>query len=126
MPSSTQTLKLPASKNPIASADYGTTSLMTLTVSLSSSLTFSQFPVGSVMKSTVINSSKEMTSFSDFPPEDTMPNYMHHTEMCRYLKNYAKNFGLDKLIKLNHSVLSIERNGDYEETGKWKVRYEDG
>ena len=78
------------------------------------------------MKSTVINSSKEMTAFSDFPPEDTMANFMHNREMCRYLKNYAKNFGLLKYIKLNHSVVSIVRNDDYETSGKWKVRYTDG
>ncbi|EGT34715.1 hypothetical protein CAEBREN_16251 [Caenorhabditis brenneri] len=84
-----------------------------------------QTELSTVMKSTVINSSKEMTAFSDFPPEDTMANFMHNREMCRYLKNYAKNFGLLKYIKLKHSVLSIDRNDDYEETGKWKVRYSD-
>uniref|UniRef100_A0A1I7TM90 Flavin-containing monooxygenase n=1 Tax=Caenorhabditis tropicalis TaxID=1561998 RepID=A0A1I7TM90_9PELO len=82
--------------------------------------------LSTVMKSTVINSSKEMTAFSDFPPEDTMANFMHNREMCRYLKNYAKNFNLLKYIKLNHSVISIDRNVDYEESGKWKVRYSDG
>ncbi|ULT99974.1 hypothetical protein L3Y34_000913 [Caenorhabditis briggsae] len=85
-----------------------------------------QTDLSTVMKSTVINSSKEMTAFSDFPPEDTMANFMHNTEMCRYLKNYAKNFELMKYIKLNHSVISIDRNDDYETTGKWKVRFTDG
>ncbi|KAF1753859.1 hypothetical protein GCK72_020416 [Caenorhabditis remanei] len=85
-----------------------------------------QTDLSTVMKSTVINSSKEMTAFSDFPPEDTMSNFMHNTEMCRYLKNYAKNFGLTKYIKLNHAVVSIVRNDDYAETGKWRVRYTDG
>ncbi|NP_001380215.1 Flavin-containing monooxygenase [Caenorhabditis elegans] len=77
------------------------------------------------MKSTVINTSKEMTSFSDFPPEDTMANFMHNTEMCRYLNNYAKHHELLKYIKFNNSVISIDRNDDYDVTGKWKVRYSD-
>ena len=35
----------------------------------------------SVMKSTIINSSKEMSAFSDFPPPPEYPNYMHNTKM---------------------------------------------
>ena len=37
--------------------------------------------IASVMKSTIINSSKEMSAFSDFPPPDEFPNYMHNTKM---------------------------------------------
>lgn len=37
--------------------------------------------VASVMKSTIINSSKEMTSFSDFPPPKEQPNYCHNSLM---------------------------------------------
>ena len=37
--------------------------------------------VGSVTKSTIINSSKEMSAFSDFPPPEEFPNYMHNTKM---------------------------------------------
>ncbi|CAI5445169.1 unnamed protein product [Caenorhabditis angaria] len=81
--------------------------------------------LASVMKSTVINTSKEMTAFSDFPPEDRMANYMHNREMNRYLNNYAKNFDLLKYIKFNHSVQKITRNHNYNETGQWKVDYLD-
>lgn len=37
--------------------------------------------LASVMRSTVINSSKEMSAFSDFPPPDDYPNYMHNDKM---------------------------------------------
>ena len=37
--------------------------------------------IASVMKSTIINSSKEMSAFSDFPPPAEYPNYMHNTKM---------------------------------------------
>ena len=33
---------------------------------------------GTVMKSTVINTSKEMTAYSDFPPPPEAANYMHN------------------------------------------------
>ena len=35
--------------------------------------------VASVMKSTIINSSKEMSAFSDFPPPKELPNYCHNS-----------------------------------------------
>ena len=43
--------------------------------------------IASVMKSTIINTSKEVSAFSDFPPPPEMPNYMHNTTMvnkCYY------------------------------------------
>src|SRR3569623_986905 len=48
----------------------------------------------SVMKSTVINTSKEMTAYSDFPPPDDFPNFMHQSKMYEYFQMYAENFGL--------------------------------
>ena len=36
--------------------------------------------IASVMQSTIINSSKEMSAFSDFPPPADYPNYMHNTK----------------------------------------------
>ena len=40
----------------------------------------------SVMKSTVINTSKEMSAISDFPPPAHFPNYMHNTLQVRLLR----------------------------------------
>lgn len=37
------------------------------------------FAVSTVMKSTVINTSKEMTAYSDFPPRPEDANYMHNS-----------------------------------------------
>ncbi|VDM54375.1 unnamed protein product, partial [Angiostrongylus costaricensis] len=78
-----------------------------------------------VMKSTVINTSKEMTAYSDFPPEAGMANFMHNTEMYRYLHLYADHFELKKCIKFNHKVIQISRSNDYLESGQWTVKYED-
>lgn len=38
----------------------------------------------SVAKSTIINSSKEFSAFSDFPPAAEVANYMHNTQMVSY------------------------------------------
>ena len=43
--------------------------------------------VASVAKSTIINSSKEMSAFSDFPPPKEFPNYMHNTKMV-FIKTF--------------------------------------
>uniref|UniRef100_A0A8C5D5N1 Flavin-containing monooxygenase n=1 Tax=Gouania willdenowi TaxID=441366 RepID=A0A8C5D5N1_GOUWI len=47
-----------------------------------------------VYQSVVINSSKEMMAFSDFPPLPELPNNMHHTEVLKYLRLYAHKFNL--------------------------------
>ncbi|PAV85248.1 hypothetical protein WR25_01004 isoform B [Diploscapter pachys] len=53
---------------------------------------------GSVMKSTVINTSKEMTSYSDFPAPSLQvsptlaeyANYMHNSQLLKYFQMYAE------------------------------------
>ncbi|TMS35821.1 hypothetical protein L596_003135 [Steinernema carpocapsae] len=77
----------------------------------------------SVMRNTVLNTSKEMTAFSDFVPENKTPVFMRQKDVHRYLLNYTRHFGLDEYINFNTSVLAIERCADFEETGKWTVRY---
>ena len=62
-----------------------------------------------VMESTVANSSKEMSAFSDFPPDPKTPNYMHHKVMLQYIESYAKNFDCLKHIRYNHEILEISQ-----------------
>jgi hypothetical protein len=51
-----------------------------------------------VMKSTVINTSKEMMCYSDFPIPDHFAIYMHNTKVDEYFHMYADKFGLIKHI----------------------------
>lgn len=37
--------------------------------------------VASVARATIINTSKEFSAFSDFPPPDHFPNFMHNSYM---------------------------------------------
>ncbi len=63
--------------------------------------------VASVMKSTIINSSKEMSAFSDFPPPPEFPNFMHNTKMVnKFLYNKSYPFGTYLYIIL----MQIESN----------------
>ncbi|GIY74841.1 flavin-containing monooxygenase 5 [Caerostris extrusa] len=75
----------------------------------------------SVMKSTVINTSKEMSSYSDFPPPKEFSNFMHNTSMVEYFKMYAEKFDLLKHIVYKHEVKKVEKSDDYETTGRWKI-----
>ncbi|KFM68828.1 Dimethylaniline monooxygenase [N-oxide-forming] 5, partial [Stegodyphus mimosarum] len=77
-----------------------------------------------VMKTTVINSSKEMSAFSDFPPPKDFPNYMHNRMMCKYFHMYAEKFGLLDKIRYYQEVTKVEQAPDYEETGRWILKAE--
>ena len=78
---------------------------------------------GVVMKTTVINTSKEMMCYSDYPIPDEFPNYMHNTKVYEYFELYANEFDLYKYIKFNHRVDNVSK---VENTnGKWKVCFTD-
>ena len=77
--------------------------------------------VASVARSTIINTSKEYSAFSDFPPPDHFPNFMHHSLMLTFFEMYADANDLRKSIKFRHKVTNITFADDYDETGRWKV-----
>jgi len=70
------------------------------------------------MFSTIANSSKEMSSFSDFPPQKWLANYMHNKSMLSYIESYAKHFDCLRHFKYQHEVVLIEK---YKNTSKWRI-----
>lgn len=78
---------------------------------------------GSVMKSTIINTSKESMAFSDFPAPSEFPNYMHNRKLMEYFRLYAKEFDLLNHIKYNTKITKISKADSYKEDGKWLVTY---
>ncbi|KAI6204831.1 Dimethylaniline monooxygenase [N-oxide-forming] [Aphelenchoides besseyi] len=80
---------------------------------------------GTVMKSTCVNTSKEMNSFSDFPPPSEEPNYMHNTKFMKYLKSYADHYDVTQCIRFKHRVINVVRADDYAISGRWIVHYRD-
>ncbi|XP_028396567.1 dimethylaniline monooxygenase [N-oxide-forming] 5-like [Dendronephthya gigantea] len=75
----------------------------------------------SVYRSTVINTSKEMMCYSDFPMPKEFPPFMHNTFVMKYFQLYAQNFGLEKYIRFGQKVLNISRSSDFEKSCSWKV-----
>ncbi|XP_063808726.1 flavin-containing monooxygenase 5-like [Pseudophryne corroboree] len=53
----------------------------------------------SIYRSVIINTSKEMMCYSDFPIPEEFPNYMHNSKIMDYFQMYAKNFNLLKHIQ---------------------------
>ncbi|XP_046562089.1 flavin-containing monooxygenase 5-like [Haliotis rubra] len=78
-----------------------------------------------VMKSTVINTSKELMCFSDFPIPKEFPNFMHNTQVWQYFKMYADAFNLTKHIQYNKEILAVKKSSDYEQTGRWDLQIRD-
>lgn len=53
----------------------------------------------SIYRSVIINTSKEMMCFSDFPIPDDFPNYMHHSKIMEYFRMYARRFDLLRHVR---------------------------
>lgn len=77
--------------------------------------------IASVTRATIINSSKEMSAYSDFPPPKELPNYCHNSQLVKYFDSYADKHGVKDYIKFQHEVVSVVQSDDYVLTGKWKV-----
>ncbi|EGT37782.1 hypothetical protein CAEBREN_29039 [Caenorhabditis brenneri] len=77
---------------------------------------------GTVMESTVVNTSKEMMAYSDFPPPAEFANFMHHSKVIEYIKSYAEHFNLMDKIRFNTPVKRISRN----EENKYIVHLQNG
>ncbi|XP_078074226.1 flavin-containing monooxygenase 5-like [Mustelus asterias] len=75
----------------------------------------------SIYKSLIINTSKEMMCYSDFPVPDDYPNYMHNSRILEYFRLYAKHFNLLKYIQFKTNVCSITKRADFSSTGQWDV-----
>ncbi|NWT73298.1 FMO5 monooxygenase, partial [Prunella himalayana] len=53
----------------------------------------------SIYRSVIINTSKEMMCFSDFPIPEDFPNYMHNSKIMEYFRMYAQHFDLLRHIR---------------------------
>ncbi|XP_072625594.1 flavin-containing monooxygenase 5 [Canis lupus baileyi] len=75
----------------------------------------------SIYKSVIINTSKEMMCFSDYPIPDHYPNFMHNSQVLEYFRMYVKEFDLLKYIQLKTTVCSVKKQPDFSTSGQWEV-----
>ncbi|KAK5869971.1 hypothetical protein PBY51_024643 [Eleginops maclovinus] len=78
----------------------------------------------SIYHSVIINTSKEMMCFSDFPIPAHFPNYMHNSLIMEYFRMYADHFQLTKHIRFNTKVLQVRQRSDFTHSGQWDVETE--
>ncbi|XP_070687769.1 flavin-containing monooxygenase 5-like [Pempheris klunzingeri] len=78
----------------------------------------------SIYHSVIINTSKEMMCFSDFPVPAHFPNYMHNSLIMDYFRMYADHFQLTKHIRFNTTVLQVKQRSDFSQSGQWDVETE--
>ncbi|XP_053574248.1 uncharacterized protein LOC128663776 [Bombina bombina] len=53
------------------------------------------------------NLPKEVMAFPDFPFDSSHPSFIHHTDVLRYLEEYADRFCIQPHIKFNCRVVSV-------------------
>ncbi|XP_066532732.1 flavin-containing monooxygenase 5-like [Hoplias malabaricus] len=75
----------------------------------------------SIYRSLVVNTSKEMMCFSDFPMPAHFPNFMHNSLLLQYFRLYAEHFDLLKYIHLKTTVCSVRQRHDFSHSGQWEV-----
>ncbi|XP_060064312.1 flavin-containing monooxygenase 5-like [Ylistrum balloti] len=78
-----------------------------------------------VMKSTVINTSKEMMSYSDFPIPKEYPMFLHNTHVKSYFDEYVEHFNIKKYIRFQTEVLMVKPTSDFYKTGQWSIKVKD-
>ncbi len=76
----------------------------------------------SAYRSLHIDTSKNSISFQDFPMDERYPDFPHHSEIHRFLGEYADRFGLRDRIRFGVRVDHAGRR----DGGGWEVRTGDG
>lgn len=54
-----------------------------------------------------INTDTYLTQLKDYPFKEGVADYAHHTEMLEYLRGYAKNFGVDKMVRFRSKITRL-------------------
>ncbi|XP_012721901.2 LOW QUALITY PROTEIN: flavin-containing monooxygenase 5 [Fundulus heteroclitus] len=78
----------------------------------------------SIYHSVIINTSKEMMCYSDYPIPAHFPNFMHNSLIMDYFRMYANHFQLTKHIRFHTRVLNIKKRSDFSRSGQWDVETE--
>jgi cation diffusion facilitator CzcD-associated flavoprotein CzcO len=81
----------------------------------------------SAYKTLHINTARDLTNFSDFRFDETVPPFPSHWDMARYLTDYADHFGVTPRIRFNTRVVSVKPAPSYtHDTPRWQITTERG
>jgi cation diffusion facilitator CzcD-associated flavoprotein CzcO len=76
----------------------------------------------SAYRSLHIDTSRHSISFADFPMDERYPDFPHHSEIHRFLREYADRFGLREQMRFAVAVERAERLPG----GGWQIQTDDG
>ncbi|KAG9305584.1 hypothetical protein G9A89_001645 [Geosiphon pyriformis] len=76
-------------------------------------------PHSSMYQSAILNTTRQIMGFSDFPVPNDWPVFLPHKLVVKYLEIYADNFKLHQFIQLNSEVTRVSPLPD----NRWKVKY---
>lgn len=79
----------------------------------------------SVMRTTILNTSKELSAFSDYPPPGTLANFMRHDHYMSYIKSYVDHFNIESHIELEREVLKCDPKLQDDGDCKWHLEVKD-
>lgn len=68
-------------------------------------------PTSTMYASAHLISSKHMTEFAEFPMDEDVATYPHHSQMRNYFQKYAQAFGLYDKYEFETEVVSVVRQG---------------
>ncbi|XP_055041850.2 flavin-containing monooxygenase 5-like [Misgurnus anguillicaudatus] len=78
----------------------------------------------SIYQSLIINTSKEIMCYSDFPIPAHFPNFMHNSLVMDYFRMYTEHFQLTRHIRFQTKVLHVTPRPEFPHTGQWDVETE--
>lgn len=81
----------------------------------------SEAPCGRTYDSLHLISPKFNTQVPDFPMPEDYPVYPNHHLMLRYIRSYARHFGLYNHVRFNAPITSLTKEGD-----GWRLKSGDG
>ena len=81
----------------------------------------------SAYKTLHINTARDLTNFSDFRFDSSVPPFPSHWDMARYLKDYADHFGVTERVRFNTRIVDVRPADTYTEAApRWRVETQAG
>lgn len=81
----------------------------------------------SAYKTLHINTARDLTNFSDFRFDETVPPFPSHVDMATYLKDYADHFGVTPHIRFRTKVVNVSPAAGYAPGApRWQITTERG
>ncbi len=74
-----------------------------------------------------INTARDLTSFSDYPFDQSVQPFPSHWDMAKYLKDYGAHFGITERVRFNTKIVDLRPASSYQpDKPRWQLTSEAG